>query len=151
MPFVWDYLGELVSEEIFTHSHLSWLSSILHQFPPSTTIHSNLPVQFTCLIVFLHNLPPSPLWPTSWSGTSTSYSTYFFIHSLSSFCNTCPYHCNLFCSVPTLSSIRSLSLNSTWNCIFYLNVTSIWPVSSLPAEMPSHFLSLKARSHFHAT
>jgi len=28
-PFVWDYPGEPVSEETFTHSHLSWLSTIL--------------------------------------------------------------------------------------------------------------------------
>ena len=36
-----------------THSHLSWLSTILNQLPPSTTIHSILQVQFTCLTVFL--------------------------------------------------------------------------------------------------
>jgi len=49
-------------------SHLSWSSSNLHQLLPSTTIHSILPVQFTCLTIFLHNLSPNPLWSTSWSG-----------------------------------------------------------------------------------
>jgi len=39
-----------------------------YQLLPSTTIDSILPVQFTCLTVFLHNLSPSPLWSTSWSG-----------------------------------------------------------------------------------
>jgi len=37
--FVWDYPGELVPEETFTHSHLSWSSIILYLLPPSTTIH----------------------------------------------------------------------------------------------------------------
>jgi len=41
----------------------------LVQPTPSTMIHSILPVQFTCLTVFLHNLSPSPLWSTSGSGT----------------------------------------------------------------------------------
>jgi len=30
-------------------------------------IHSILPVQITCLAIFLHNLSPCPLWSTSWS------------------------------------------------------------------------------------
>jgi len=38
-------------------AHLSWTSIIL--LPPSTTIHSILPVQCRCLIVFFHNLCPS--------------------------------------------------------------------------------------------
>ena len=44
---------------------------------------------------------------------STSYSIHFFNKSVSSFCNTCPYHRNLFCcSINIISSIPSLSLNS---------------------------------------
>ena len=39
-----------------------------YQLLPSTTIHSILPVQITCLAIFLHNLCPCPLWSTSWSG-----------------------------------------------------------------------------------
>jgi len=66
-PFVWDYAGEPVPEETFTHPP-SWSSFNLYQLLPSTTIHSILPVQFTCLAVFLHNLCPRPLWSTSWSG-----------------------------------------------------------------------------------
>ena len=60
---------ELVPEETFTHSHLSWSSTILHQLPTSTTVHRILHVKFTCLTVFSHNLSPSPLWSTSWSDT----------------------------------------------------------------------------------
>jgi len=33
-------------------THLSWSSTFLYQLLPSTTIHSILPVQFTCLTVF---------------------------------------------------------------------------------------------------
>ena len=44
---------------------------------------------------------------------STSYSIRFFIQSVSSFHNTCPYHHNLLgCSIKIVSSIPSLSLNS---------------------------------------
>jgi len=44
---------------------------------------------------------------------STLYCIHFFAHSVSSFRNTCPYHCNLFCcSIKIISSILSLSLNS---------------------------------------
>jgi len=34
-PFVWDYPGEPLPEETFTHCHLSWSSVILHLLPPS--------------------------------------------------------------------------------------------------------------------
>ena len=43
----------------------------------------------------------------------TSYSVHFFTQSLSSFCNTCPYHSHLFCcSTEIMSSISNLSLSS---------------------------------------
>jgi len=54
--FVWDYLGEPYQKKTFTHSDLSWSSTILYQLPPSTTIHNILPVQFMCFTVFLNNL-----------------------------------------------------------------------------------------------
>jgi len=56
-PFVWDYPGELVPEETFTHPP-SWSSSNLYQLLPSTAIYSILPVQITCLTMFLYNLSP---------------------------------------------------------------------------------------------
>ena len=44
---------------------------------------------------------------------STLYYIHFFTQSVSSFCNTCPYHRSLFCcSSKTISSMPSLSLNS---------------------------------------
>ena len=90
-PFVRDYPGELVPEETLTHPP-SWSSSNLYQLLPSTTIHSILLVQNTCLVIFLHNLCPCPLWSTSWSGALHSYSIHFFTQSVSSFRSTCPYH-----------------------------------------------------------
>ena len=74
-----------VPEEILTHSHPSWSSDILYQLPPFTTIHSILSVQFTCVTVLFDNLPPGPLWSSSRSWPSTSYSMHFFTQSSSSF------------------------------------------------------------------
>jgi len=50
-----------VPEETFTHPP-SWSSSNLYQLLPPTMIHSILPVQITCLAIFLYNLSPRPLW-----------------------------------------------------------------------------------------
>ena len=66
-PFVRNYLGEPVPAETLTHPP-SWSSSNPCQLLPSTTIHSILPVQITCLAIFLHNLSPCPVWSTSWYG-----------------------------------------------------------------------------------
>jgi len=76
---------------------------------------------------------------------STSYSIHFFTQSVSSFCSTCPYNCNLFCcSINIISSIPSLStpylelcLLPTWNSVFYLNITH-------PSDH-SHLCSLKCQ------
>ena len=62
----------------------SWSSSNLYQFLPSTTIHSILPVQITCLAIFLHNLFPCPLWSTSWSG-ALHLIFHTFLHPVSVF------------------------------------------------------------------
>ena len=54
-PFVHDYPGEPVPEETLAHPS-SRSSSNLYQLLSSTTIHSILPVQITCLVISLHNL-----------------------------------------------------------------------------------------------
>jgi len=76
LDFVWDNPDELVSDETFTHSHISWSSIIPNLLPPSFMIHSILLVQFMCLTVFFHNLSPSFLWSTSWPGT-----LHFILHT----------------------------------------------------------------------
>jgi len=57
----------LVPKETFTQSHPSWSSDILYQLP-SSTIHSILLTQVTCLTVLFHNLSPAPSWSSSWYG-----------------------------------------------------------------------------------
>jgi len=64
--FFWDYSGEPVPKETFTHPP-SRSSSSLYQLLPSTTIRSIILVQITWLVMFLHNLSPHSLWATSWS------------------------------------------------------------------------------------
>jgi len=66
LNFVRDNPGEPAPEETFTHSHLLWSSIIPYLLAPFFTIHGILPVQLSCLTVFLHNLCPSFLWSTSW-------------------------------------------------------------------------------------
>jgi len=51
----------MAPEEAFTCSHLSRSSVIPYLLSPSITIHGFLPVQFTCLTVFFHNLCPFSL------------------------------------------------------------------------------------------
>ena len=53
-------------KKTFTYTYLDHQPSF-YQLPPSTTIHSILPVQFTCLTVFLR-FSSGPFWSTSWSG-----------------------------------------------------------------------------------
>jgi len=89
-------------------------------------IDSILPVQFLCLIVFLHNLSPSPLWSTSWSGIIHLILHTFLHQIIVSFCNTCPHHRNLFCcSTEIMSSIPSLSLNSLLGTLSFTLTSNI--------------------------
>jgi len=73
-----DNPGEPVPEETFTHSHLSWSSIILYLLNPFIINNSILPIQFTCLTVFLHNLSPSFLWST-WL---THFILHIFLHTI---------------------------------------------------------------------
>jgi len=76
LDFVQDKPGEPIPEETFTQSHLSWSPVVPYLFHPPTIIHGILPVQLTCLTVFLHNLSPSFLWSSSWPGT-----LHFILHT----------------------------------------------------------------------
>ena len=132
---------------------MSWYRRNIHPFT-----HPDSQPSFICVLHLLRStasncsiymldrlfphLSPSPLWCTSWSET-LHFILHIFLHqSLSSFCSTCPYHCNLFrCSTEIVSSNPSLSLNlllGTLSC-------SLMPFSSLPSEVPHHFLFLQAR------
>jgi len=128
---------------------------------------------FTCLKVFFDNLSPSFLWSTSWPG-ALNFILHTFLHqSLSSFRNTCQYHCNLFCcSTEIMLSNPSLSFNPLLGCLSCTLTTHIYltilisevrrhdmalcrncrktPTNLISEEQP-HFLFLWTRSHFHAT
>ena len=111
-PFVRDCLGEPVPEETTTHHpdcHPVFISFFHFHLPRSiaSTLFKLCAWQSFCttslhvLFVLLLGLEPS-----------TSYSIHFFTHSMSSFCNTCPYNCVQFCcSINIVLSIPSLSLN----------------------------------------
>jgi len=73
--------GEPMPEETFTHSHLLWSSIISYLLHLYIMIHGILPVQFTCLTVFFHNLSPSFLWCTSWPGT-LNFILHTFLHQI---------------------------------------------------------------------
>jgi len=67
----------------------------LHQLLPSTPIHSIIPIPFMWLTIFFvqHSLQVLFGLPLGLE-LSTSNVMHFFTQSVSSFCNTCPYHLN---------------------------------------------------------
>ena len=93
-------------------THLSWyhqpyVINYLHllRFNLSSLLSPRVWQSFCTPVQVLFGLPVG-------LESSTSCSIHFFIQS-SSFCNTCPYHCNLFCcSTEIISSNPSLS----WGC-----------------------------------
>jgi len=95
-----------------THIYHGHHSIIPYLLPPSISIHGILPVQFTCLTVFSHNLCQVFFGLPLGLAPSTSYCIHFFTQSPSSFCSTCPYYRNLLCCrTEIMSSNPSLSLN----------------------------------------
>ena len=118
-----------------------------YQLPPSTTNHSIIPAQSTCLQSLCttsnHVLFGLPLGmePT------TSYSIHFFAQSLSSFHNTCPYHRNLFCcSTDIMSTIPSLSLSSLTDTLIITLVLFIFTLMPLFSMLSFHSFSLLIKS-----
>jgi len=160
MDFVWDNPGEPAPEETFaTHTHRghqsfpiciihplrSMASSLFksHTWQSFTTI--SLQVFYGLLLGLAH---------------STSYSTHLFIQSLSSFCNTCPYHHNLIhYSTETMSFNPSLTLNpllGNLSCRFtqYIHLTILIsshtyrPGLTSMQHTTSHTTAVQSPSHF---
>jgi len=99
------YCYMLTLDHTHTHTTVLWLSGFcpgqsgragtrrnIHPLTPivvinrplsslSNTIHIFLPVQFTCLAVFFHNLSPGFLWSTSWTGT-LNFILHTFLHPI---------------------------------------------------------------------
>jgi len=103
------------------------------------------------LTVFLHNLSPTFLWSSPWTGT-----LHFILHSSPNHCLllTAQAHTstNCFAVVPRLCHLIPVSLNpllGTLSCSFTLHIHLTIFISV--REVPPHFPFLWARSHFHAT
>ena len=147
--YVRDYPGDLVPEETLTQP-LSW-SSNLYQLLPSTTIHSILPVQITCLAFFAQLLSMSCLvYLLVWSPPPHVP----YISSPINHCLLFATHAHTFAAcfavVSILYHLFLVFLSTPYFELYILphHYTSIWPFSSLLAEVPPHFLSWQARSHF---
>jgi len=108
-------------------------SSNQRRWLESTMIHSILPVQFTCLTDFAQ--PLSKFFLVCFLAWHPPLHTPF-LHTLSSFCSTCPYHHNLFCSsTKIMSSIPSLSLNSLLGTLMShihltISISACWSATS---------------------
>ena len=118
-------------------------STILYQIPPSIMIHSILdsrfaqPLSLSTVLIYL--LVWNPPLHTPYI-SSPNHCLLFATHALTI--------ATSFAVVLRLCHLFLVSLQLlTCNFIFY-PTASIWPFSSLPAEVPPHSLSLQAKSHF---
>jgi len=109
-------------------SESTWVSQYQNKHGPTHTY----PDYQLSLISFLHLL---------WSIASSLFN----LHAWESCCTT-PLKV-LFGMAP----FTSYSIHFFTQSLSSFYHTSIWPFSSLPAEVPPHFLFLQARSHFHAS
>ena len=83
---------------------------------------------------------------------STSYSIHFFNDDCLLFAPHAHTIATCFAVVPRLCHLCLVSLWILYLELFYLNVTHPSDhFSFLPTKVPPHFVSLQARSHFHAT
>jgi len=156
----------------YTHTHNGLLSRTAqvgrYQKKHSST-HTH-PDHRTYFFIFLHLLRSSlfslRVWQSSLTtslqvlvglplglGPSTSYSVHFFTQSWSYLLNTCPYHHRLFCcNTSAMSSTPSLSLSSLLGNLSFSLMPHVHLTILISARWSATtFLSLQARSHFHAT
>ena len=133
-PFVQDYLRKPVPEETFTHSHQSSSSfiSFLHQLMCLTVfLVSAHPIFKFCLVYLLVWIHPLHTPFISSPNHCLLFATRAYHHHL------------IFCSTEIISSIPSLSTLLELYPLPWRH-TSVWPFSSLPSDVPPHFLSLEA-------
>ena len=90
---------------------------ILYLLPPSTTIHTILHVQFTCLTVFFCTTSVQVFFGQPLGlAPSTSYSIHFFTQTLPSFRNTFPYQRN--------SNTKYTGCQTVWIFLYTVLATS---------------------------
>ena len=111
-------------------------------------VHGILFIHFTCLTVLSYNLCPGPLWSSSWSWT-LNFVLHAFLHPITIFfsqhmpISTQPVLLQYQCYV----IYTSLFLNSLLGSLYFSSTSHI----HLTILISARFLSLQARSHFHAT
>ena len=117
------YPGEPVPEETLTHPPPDQHPIFISLF--------RLPRAIASSLFKLHawqsfsTTSRHPLWSISWSGV-LHLIFHTFLHPVSSFHGTCPYHHNLFwCNINIISSIPGLSLNSLLGTLFLAKVNSV--------------------------
>ena len=122
---------------IFLHLQRSMASSLFSLRTWQSSRTTSLQVLF--------GLPLGPGPSTSYSMPSPNHHNLFAAHA----------HTNAACfaAIPMLCHLYLVSLSAPYLGVYLFTErhTSTWPFSSLLAEVPPHFLSLQARSHFHAT
>ena len=96
LNLVWNNQGDLVPEETFTHSHLSWSSII-----PICFLHL---LRSMASSLFKFSLVYLLAWHHSLHTLYISSPNYCL-------CSTCPYHHNMFCCNKIMSYNPSLSVN----------------------------------------
>jgi len=131
-PFVYNYPGEPVSEETFTHSHTHTYPD--HQSSFICFLHLLLSIASSlfnlCLAVFLHSLSPNPLWSISWSGT-----LHFILHTFDS----SPIYCFIF-------TTHAHSITSFFAVVPRLCDLIVLSLSTLYLELNTH---IRPSDHFH--
>jgi len=104
------------------HGHQSSLICFLHLLRSMASSLFNLHAWQSFFTISLQVFFGQPLGLAPF----TSYYKHFFTQSLSSFCSTCSYHCNLFCcSTEIMSPNPSLSINPllrTLSCSLILHI-----------------------------
>ena len=130
-------MGELVPEDTFTHSHLCRSSIILNQLPPSTTIHSILPVQFMCRQSFcttslqvLFGLAPSTSYSKYVSSPKHCLCFAAHAHSIATCFAVVPRLCHLTQSLSLNSLLWTLSITLTPHIHLTIIISACWSATS---------------------
>ena len=129
MDFARDNPGELVPEETFTHSHLSWSSIVPYLLHPSTTIHG---IQASSLF--------NPFNPCAWQSFSQSLSISNIIKNI---------------PVVVLTSLGSLCMLTVFSvarqCLWFLvisfNLQSSLHLMLVELFRASSFMTLMTKPH----
>ena len=127
-----------------TSYHLLRSSGTTDQYGATTHTHTHTQ-PFYGSVEFVRDNPGEPVPEETFTTTLIVVINHPYLLSLSSFCSTCPYHCNLFrCSTEIMSSNSSLPLNSllgTLSCNFTPHIHLTILISALWSATSFSFLT----------